>query len=118
MSPLALAPLPALGFWAARKVHGDLRSSEGYLLTSRHFIERDQEWRLGQAYLGLLGLPLFVLIAAYLGIRGEEGHWSDLSLDARILYPLAFLSHITGFASVIRLHLLRGQLGLREDLGE
>jgi hypothetical protein len=58
-SPPAFPPLAALGRWAARKVHGNRRSSEGYLLTRARYVDEDQEWRLGQCYLGLLGLPLF-----------------------------------------------------------
>ncbi|QAY77792.1 hypothetical protein [Sphingosinicella sp. BN140058] len=130
LSPLAIPPLPAIGRWAARKVHGNRRSTDGYLLTERHFIDEDTEWRLGQAYLGVLGFPLFfidlLIVRIFFGHLAERhsdgalhfGFWSDLVWQLKLLFPLAVIFHIGGMASIVRLFVVWGQLGLRSDLGE
>lgn len=129
LSPLQIPPLEGLGRWAARKVHGNRRSSQGYLLTASAYIDEDQEWQLGQAYLGLLALPLDLLCFAWvmwahphLGyVRGNRrviGHWADLLPDLRIVIPLLVIAHVVFLASAFRAVLIWRGLGSREDLGE
>jgi hypothetical protein len=131
LSPLALPPFAALGRWAARKVHGNARSTEGHLLTRTAYIDEDQEWRLGQAYLGLLGLPVFLPCFLYvqsahrdLGYYRRSRHvhvlgpWADLPLDLKIIIPLMAIAHLVFLASFARLILVRQGLGSREELGE
>jgi hypothetical protein len=131
LSPVAAPPLAALGRWAARKVHGNCRSAEGHLLTRTFYVDEDQEWRLGQSYLGLLGLPFFLLAFAYVqsahrdlgyytrgGRRHVLGHWANLPLDLKIIIPLTVIAHLVFLASCIRLVVLWQGLGWREELGE
>ncbi|HEX8643777.1 MAG TPA: hypothetical protein VF702_07665 [Allosphingosinicella sp.] len=49
-----------------RGILGAERSADGLLLTKRHYLEPDQEWRLGLALLGLSGLPIAAAIMVYL----------------------------------------------------
>lgn len=112
--------LKALGRRATRLVHGNLRSASGLLLTRYNYLEDDQEWRLGQSYLGLLGFALFVLGLVYLRIfyahvpgQGHKyilGHWSQLGPDLKILLPLMVVSHLTAMASFVRLMLVRAEI--------
>lgn len=129
LSPLALPPLKRIGRWTARKVHGNARSAQGYLLTKSHWIDEDQEWQLGQSYLGMLGLPVFPIVSVYLqtvhlhtgywrGNRHVLGHWSDLPLDLKILLPLTFICHFAGLVSAVRAILVWKGVGSRKDLGE
>ena len=121
--------LQALGCWVTRKVHGDVRSPEGYLLTRRHFLVEDQESRLGQTYLGMLGMPLFVAIGCYILIRygGNMGvpgvarfpNLTDMPLDVKILTALAAIGHPLGLFSIVRWTIVAGEIGdqRRADLG-
>lgn len=56
----------ALGRRVTRGILGAERSADGLLLTKRHYLEPDQEWRLGLALLGLSGLPIAAAIMVYL----------------------------------------------------
>jgi hypothetical protein len=134
LSPLAIPPLPWLGRWATRMVHGNKRSSQGYLLTKKRYLDEDQEWRLGQAYLGLLGIPLFLFMFPYVAIvhrntgyygpsrHGAMAHhlgfWSDMPLDLKILLPLTVVWHFTAIASIFRVALVWGETGTRDEIGE
>jgi hypothetical protein len=128
MSPLRLPPLVWIGKSITQKVHGNLRSKEGYLLTKTHFIEEEEEWRLGQAYLGLLGLPLYVAIwfcvqhlyedvGYWEGNRHVLGHWSNMPSNLRILIAIDIASFLIGFVSIFRTLLVWTQIGRREDIG-
>jgi len=57
--------LKRLGRRATAAVHGRSRSRSGLLLARDFHIEEDQEWRLGQSYLGLLGVPFFFAACLY-----------------------------------------------------
>jgi hypothetical protein len=112
--------LKALGRRATRIVHGDRRSSGGLLLTGSYYLEDDQEWRLGQSYVGLLGFPFFALAWTYVyfayadaprhGHRLDLGHWSQLGPDVKILLPLMIIGHLGAMASAIRLFLVRAEI--------
>ena len=112
--------LKALGRRVTRLVHGDRRSASGLLLTRRYYLEDDQEWRLGQCYLGLLGLPFFVIAWVYVRIAYADaprygnklilGHWSQLGLDVKILLPLMIIGHLAAMASFIRIFLVWGEI--------
>lgn len=128
-SPLAIPPLKRVGLWMARKVHGNRRSSQGYLLTERHYFDEDQEWRLGQGYLGMAGLPALPIVFLYVQtIHARTGYWSgrrhflgaysDLPTDLRILIPLLFVAHLTGMVSAARTILLWQGVGTRDEIGE
>lgn len=108
--------MKALGRWATRKVHGNSRSRDGYLLTKRHYLDDDQEWRLGLCYVGLVfsflgiaAISLYVNIAfAHLRtvVSGRStirlGHWSDLSADMKLLIPLLLLLILSAVFWVMR----------------
>jgi hypothetical protein len=113
----------------ARKVHGNRRSSHGFLLTHRHYLHEDQEWRIGQGYLGMLALFALPILFAYVqtmhfhtgywsGSRHHLGYWSDLPADLKIAIPLVFVAHLTGMLSAARTILLWQGVGTREELGE
>jgi hypothetical protein len=128
-SPLASPPLKRIGRWTARKVHGDRRSAQGYLLTRSHYLDEAQEWRVGQGYLGMLALPVFPLVFLYVqtvhvrtgywvGRRHVLGHWSDLPADLKILIPLLFAAQLIGLLSAARTLLIWRGAGSRDELGE
>lgn len=112
--------LKALGRRVTRKLLGNLRSPDGLLLTRRYFVEADQEWRLGHAILGLGGFPVVIAIFIYVQIAYGHlrvphhgirlGHWSDLSLDMKILTPLTFLCFVLAMASCLRCMLIWGEI--------
>jgi hypothetical protein len=122
--------LKALGRRATRFVHGNRRSAGGLLLTRDYYLEEDQEWRLGQCYVGLLGLPFFALAWTYVYFAYSDaprqghklilGHWSQLGLDVKILLPLMIIGHLTAMASFIRLFLVRAEIAQqpRSEIGE
>ena len=122
--------LKALGRWAAQRVHGNRRSAGGLLLTRRYYLEDDQEWRLGQCYLGLLGIPYFVLAWIYIGIAYAHrprvgnhlilGSWSQLGLDAKIIIPIMFVWHPLAILSFVRIFWVWGEISAqpRAEIGE
>jgi len=122
--------LKALGRWATRRVHGNRRSAGGLLLTRLYYLEDDQEWRLGQSYLGLLGFPLFVIGYLYIriayadaprhGNRYVLGFWSQLGPDLKILLPIMVAGHLLAMASFIRAILVWSEIRQqpRPDIGE
>ena len=106
--------LKRLGRRATAVVHGRLRSRSGLLLTGDHYIEEDQEWRLGQSYLGLVGFPfliaswLYVRIA-YWGLPRSPGHrhsvairWDQMGWDVKLLLPIMVAWHLIAMASALR----------------
>jgi hypothetical protein len=122
--------LKRLGLRVTALVHGRRRSRAGLLLTGRSYIEPDQEWRLGQSYLGMSGFAVFVLGLAYLGIahadtpmRGHRhvlGPWSQLGLDLKILLPIMVVCHLAAMASCVRAVLVWQEINAqdRDDIGE
>lgn len=127
MSPFAIPPLPQLGRWMTQKVHGNVRSAEGFLLTKNSYIDPDTEWRIGQAYLGVAGFPVYVVIWFYVyfahhdtgywvGHRHYIGHWANWPLDLKILTPIAILGFFVGMGSIVRLFILWSQFGSRDEL--
>lgn len=119
-----------LGRRMTRLVHGNRRSAGGLLLTRDHYLEDDQEWRLGQCYAGLLGIPAFVCIWFYIRIAYADaprlgnklvlGHYSELGLDAKILIPIMLLWHLAAMASFVRVCFVWGEISdqPRSELGE
>lgn len=125
--------MPQLGEWAAQLAHGRITNIDGDLLAQKFRIPRDDIWRLGQAYLGMLGLLALPLCFGYmrlfhqatgfltyhydiLGRRVAKHHlgfWSDLPLDLKVIVPLTFLLHFIGLASAIRWMIIRKGLPLR-----
>ena len=122
--------LKSLGRWATRLVHGNRRGMTGLLLTRHHYLEDEQEWRLGQSYLGLLGFAVFLAIWLYVwiayadaprvGKRIHLGHWDQLGLDLKILLPLAVAGHLFGMVSAVRAWLVWQEIAMqsRAELGE
>lgn len=117
--------LKRLGRWAAGKVHGSERSSEGYLIAGEHYLLEEQEWRVGLCYLGLFGILIFAVIITYMimaydhyprgrGNRIILGEWSELPLELKILMPLAIGSHLTGMGSAMAAWVM--WLGVRAQL--
>jgi len=127
MSPFAIPPLPRLGRWMTQKVHGNVRSAEGFILTKNSYIDPDTEWRVGQAYLGVAGLPIYVSIWFYVyfahrntgywvGHRHYIGPWADWPIDLKILTPIAILGFLFGMGSIIRLFILWSQFGSLDEI--
>jgi hypothetical protein len=122
--------LKALGRRATRIVHGGRRSAGGLLLTGRYYLEDDQEWRLGQCYLGLLGFPFFVVAWIYIRIAYADaprygnhlilGSWSQLGLDAKIIIPVMFVWHPLAMFSFVRIFSVWGEISAqpRAEIGE
>ena len=99
--------------WIVRAIHGDSRSPEGYLLLERSYVLPDQERALGQGYIGLVGLVIFVAAMAYLTARfGVTKYrrpgipWAMLSLDARVALIIMFPAFVIGWLSLLRLTLV------------
>jgi len=122
MSPLRFPPLYDLGLWVTQRVHGRRRSSQGYLLTAKHYLTSDDEWRLGQSYLGALGLPLYGLIMFYVAAvhpdvgYEDEGGWNlgpvdDWPVDMKVLVPIAVVALIVSLLSLTRLFMVWRALG-------
>lgn len=96
-----------------RLIHGSRRNADGFLLTSRHYIDEDQEVALGQSYLGLAGLPVFLLIVFYTvvvygeptgrGYRARFANFADMPTEIQLLLPIAVVAHLTAMASMFRL---------------
>lgn len=112
-SPLRWRVFVFLGHQTTRLVHGNRRSNEGELMTRRHYLTAEVEWRLGQTYLGLLGLLALPLGGLYIETFARDvgryshgrhylGHWNDLPSDLRIVIPLMFIAHIIGMVSAVR----------------
>lgn len=112
-----------------RKIHGNVRSSQGYLLTKNHYLTRGQEWRLGQSYLGMMGMGLWILMPVYIEIfrpaygtmyQGEYelGFWSDWTWDLRIVIPIRILAFVNAIISIFRTVIIWSGIGRRADLGE
>lgn len=103
-----------------RAVHGDDRTSEGYLRIGDFYVLPEQEPVLGACYLGLLPAPLFLAIVWYVartyGERrglGAEAHfasWSAMPSEVRILLVVAIASWAIAFASLVRLVFLKQAL--------
>ena len=129
-SLLRLWPLPQIGLFVARLVHGGQTNPAGDIVTARRIIPAEIAWRLGQSYAGLVGVFALPVLFAYLhrfhadtgtrrtytnvfGMPSFEhrlGHWSDLPLDLKIVLPLAIVFHIIGIVSAIRWVLIRREL--------
>ena len=112
-SLLRIWPLLPLGRWAARLIHRAKDGPDGSLMSRKHIIPGDVAWRLGQAYLGMLGLLALPSAWAYVKAFHQDtgyqlgnwhvlGFWSDLSLDLKIVMPLTFILHVIGVVSFIR----------------
>jgi hypothetical protein len=74
MSPFGIPPLALIGRWMTRKVHGNRRSIDGYLLIGKYYADKEQEWRLGVRRCRLvicLWLPQFNLGAVRIKDPGE-----------------------------------------------
>jgi hypothetical protein len=121
--------LPQLGRWAAQLIHGKERSPQGHLLTKKHVIEEDQEWRLGQAYIGMLGILYLIFLFLYVGLFHHDlgywvgrkhhlGRWSDLPLDLKILIPPLFPIHLIAILSFGRAIVVWNGIGSRTELEE
>lgn len=129
-SLLRIWPLVPLGRWAARLVHRAKDTTDGGLISRRYFIPEDVAWRLGQAYLGMLGLLALPLTWQYLNAFHQNtgtvrysydvfgrrvgkhylGFRSDLPLDLKIILPLTFVLHVIGIVSFIRWLLVSQEL--------
>jgi len=120
-SLLRIWPLLPLGRWATRRLHRAKEGPAGGLISEKHFIPEDVAWRLGQAYLGMVGLialpfTIWYLKAFHQGtghIRGSRhylGHWNELPLDLKVILPLTFILHIIGIVSFVRWALVAQEL--------
>jgi hypothetical protein len=129
-SLLRMWPLVPLGRFATRLIHRARECPDGSMVSSRHHIPEDVAWRLGQAYVGLLGLLSLPLAWTYVeafhqgtgyyhyyhDILGRRlashrlGFWSDLPTDLKIIMPLTFVLHTIGLFSAIRWGLVRQEL--------
>jgi hypothetical protein len=134
-SLLRLWPLVPLGRAATRLIHRAQGTADGAMLSARHYIAEDVAWRLGQAYIGALGLLALPLtwwylkefhrgtgrIQHYVNVFGRPaerhylGFWSDLPGDLKIILPLTFVLHIIGMVSAMRCILVRQELQVRDQ---
>ena len=133
-SLLRIWPLVPLGRWVTRLLHRAEDVPDGAMLSARHYIPEDVAWRLGQAYLGALGLLALPLTWWYLRefhrgtgrIRHYEdafgrpaerqylGFWSDLPPDLKVILPLTVILHLVGLVSAMRCLLVRRELQPRD----
>jgi hypothetical protein len=118
-SPLRFRLFTFVGRKITQLIHGKQRNAEGHLKTRRHLLTEEVEWRLGQTYLGLVGLLAIPLGLAYTEVfrydvgyhsygRHYLGHWSEMPWDLKIVIPLVFLGHIVGMASAVRYMIVAG----------
>ena len=94
-------------------LHGKHRNSDGLLLTSQCYLLDDQETALGQSYLGLLGLPIFLGIVFYTlvmygektggGYRTRFSSFSEMPPEVQILLPIAIAGHLIALISIFRI---------------
>jgi hypothetical protein len=104
----------------ARAVHGDSRTSEGYLRLGRAYVLPEQETALGLCYLGLPAGPLFLAIVWYvawtygerrgMGAQAHFASWSAMPSEVRILTVVAIVSWVIAFASMAQLAFLKQAL--------
>jgi hypothetical protein len=96
--------LNTLGRRITRAIHGNKRNDSNCLIVGDYYLWSDQERNLGLSYLGLLGIPLFVLFGIltmrFYEPSGATRHyfvsrWSEVE----ILTMLAVICHLTGMAS-------------------
>ena len=103
-----------------RAVHGDSRTSEGYLRIGSCYVLPEQEPVLGTCYLGLLPALLFLAVVWYvawtygeprgLGAEAHFASWSAMPSEVRILTVVAIVSWAIAFASMVKLVFLKQAL--------
>lgn len=116
-----------VGRHVARLIHGNVRSPEGYLLTSTNYFDYEAEWKLGLGYLGLLGAPVFLLgllltemfyhdIGYHIGNRHVLGPWSEMPLGLKLIMTSALAGFAIALWSAFRTFAIWAVAGSREDL--
>jgi hypothetical protein len=99
-----------------RRIHGEARSADGFLLLREHFLDPVQERLLGRCYLGLAGAPIFILIIEYIiwahGSGGRANFYkiSEMPLDVKLLLPVMTAAFFVTFVSFMRLVILMFEL--------
>lgn len=108
-----------------RTIHGDARTSQGFLGIGDAYVLPGQEPVLGTCYLGLLAAPLFLACVCYVAWtygepRGPVGFprarfasWSVMPGEVRILLAVAIASWAIFFGSMLRLFFLKRALAER-----
>lgn len=104
--------------WIVRKIHGDRRSGQGFLLLKQNYVLPDQERALGWSYIGLLGFIVCAAVMGYLRYQygpgpRQFGFWRDLPSDLRVAVVVAPISFVIGWVAGFRLRItqtaIRGQ---------